>query len=148
MEEFLFRKKIKTEWKNLQNSMIQMLGDKLRIWRPNGSEENNVELYQILEAADAALKAQQFEASKGMDTESGATAAAEKAIASLVPQADAEAKKLIAKKAAMLYIKQERERKKAIEMLDKAMDMLGETVQPDEPNPYLTGCVTKVKKAI
>ena len=60
-----------------------------------------------------------------MDTESGATAAAEKAIASLGPQADAQAKQLIAKKAAMLYVKQERERKKAIDMLDKAMEMLG-----------------------
>ena len=56
----------------------------------------------------------------GMDPEVGAQKAAEKAIASAGKFADEQTKQMMAKKAANMYIKQDSERKKAMEMLEKA----------------------------
>ena len=94
------------------------------------------------------MKAQYYEATQGNDPETGAQKAAEKAIASLGQYADQEAKVLIAKKTANMYIKQEREKREAIDKLDKAIRMLGNVVKKGGPNRFLTGCVDKVKMAI
>ena len=55
-----------------------------------------------------------------MDPEVGAQKAAEKAIASAGKFADEPTKQMMAKKAANMYIKQDSERKKAMDMLEKA----------------------------
>ena len=55
---------------------------------------------------------------------------------------------MIAKKTANMYIKQEREKREAIDKLDKAIRMLGNVVKKGGPNRFLTGCVDKVKMAI
>ena len=83
-----------------------------------------------------------------MDPEAGAQKAAEKAIASAGKFADAETKQLMARKAAALYIENDSERKKAMEMLGKARHMLGMKKDASRPNRYLSGCVERVKAVI
>ena len=126
MEMYLNRKKIKTEWKRLQDLMLKTLNQKIRLWSDNGTEEGRQDLYEMLEASDAALKAQYFEATRGEGIEAGAQRAAEKAIASLGKYADQEAKLMAARQAADLFIKQEAELRRQIELLDKAMRLLGD----------------------
>lgn len=58
----------------------------------------------MLEAADAAMKAQYWDMTQGMDVETGAEKAAEKAIASAGKFADDLTKQTLAKKAAQMYI--------------------------------------------
>jgi hypothetical protein len=72
-----------------------------------------------------------------MDPETGAQKAAEKAIAVLGKFADQATKSLMAKKAAEMYLKQDGERKKAMNMIDRAITMLGPQ-EKARPNPYLT----------
>lgn len=104
LEVFEHKKKIKKEWRHLQDGMIKNLAEKLRLWKSNGTWESRDELFEILEAADAAIKAQYWEMTQGMDPEVGAQKAAEKAIASAGKFADEETKKMMAKKAANMYI--------------------------------------------
>ena len=85
---------------------------------------------------------------QGMDPEVGARKAAEKAIASAGKFADEQTKQMMAKKAANMYIKQDSERKKAIDMLDKALNMLGPPKDPKKPNKYLNSCVGRIKQII
>lgn len=146
-EAFLHQKKIKREWKELQDSMLKMLTEKLKTWKFRGTWDARRELYEMLEAASAALKAQYFETTQGLDPEAGAEKAAEKAIASLGKFADEQTKHMMAKKAADLYIKQDGERKKAIDMLDRAIKLLG-PVEKSRANPYLTKCVQRVRSII
>ena len=68
--------------------MLKNLGEKLRLWKSNGTWEAREDLFEILEAADSAIKAQYWEMTQGMDPELGAQKAAEKAIASAGKFAD------------------------------------------------------------
>merc|ERR1712060_244240 len=146
-DEFLHKKKIKREWKDMQETLLKQLGQRLHMWKFQGTWEARRDLYEILEAADAALRAQYFTSSQGLDPETGAKRAAEKAVASLGKAADQQTKAMMAKKAADLYIKQDGERKKAIEMIDKSLDMLGPQ-DKTRPNPYLSECVNRVREII
>lgn len=120
--------------------MLKSLNDKLHTWKFKGTWEARRDLFEILEASEAALKAQYFMSTQGLDPEQGAQKAAEKAIATLGKYADQSTKSLMAKKAADMYIKQDGERKKAIAMIDNALTMLGPQDKA-RPNPYLTQCV-------
>ena len=146
-EEFLHKKKVKRQWKDLQDQMLKTLSEKLHTWKFKGTWEARRDLYEILEASEAALKAQYFMSTQGLDPEQGAQKAAEKAIATLGKFADQATKSLMAKKAADMYIKQDGERKKAIAMIDRAITMLGPQ-EKARPNPYLTQCVTRVRDLI
>lgn len=121
----MHKKELKREWKNLQDELLGSLGEKLHTWKFKGTWEARRDLYEILEASEAALKAQYFMSTQGMDPETGAQKAAEKAIAVLGKFADQATKSLMAKKAAEMYLKQDGERKKAMNMIDRAITMLG-----------------------
>ena len=47
-----------------------------------------------------------------------------------------------------MYIKQDSERKKAMDMLEKAINMLGPTKDKNKPNKYLNSCVGRIKEVI
>lgn len=47
--------------------MLEQLNGKLRFWYDDGKDESRQDLFEMLEAADAALKAQHYEAMKGMN---------------------------------------------------------------------------------
>ena len=53
----MHKKKLKREWKDMQDAMLKTLNDKLHNWRFVGTKEAKVDLYEILEASEAALKA-------------------------------------------------------------------------------------------
>ena len=55
--EYLHKKREKQEWKALQSSLLESLQDRLRNWRYTGTWEARKELYDLLSAASAALKA-------------------------------------------------------------------------------------------
>ena len=46
-----------------------------------------------------------------------------------------------------MYIKQDTERRKQIQMIDRSLSMLG-PVEKTRPNPYLTDCVESLKDTI
>lgn len=104
LDVFEHKKKVKKEWKHLQDGMLKTLSEKLRLWKSGGTWESREDLYEILEASDAAIKAQYWDMTQGMDPEVGAQKAAEKAIASAGKFADSETKQMLAKKAANMYI--------------------------------------------
>ena len=83
-----------------------------------------------------------------MDPEVGAQKAAEKAIASAGKFADEQTKQMMAKKAANMYIKQDSERKKAMDMLEKAINMLGPAREKNKPNKYVSSCIGRIKEVI
>ena len=72
--------------------MLKNMAEKLRVWKSSGTWESREELFEILEAADMAIKAQYWEMTHGMDPEIGAQKAAEKAIASAGKFADEQTK--------------------------------------------------------
>ena len=55
---------------------------------------------------------------------------------------------MMAKKAAQMYITQDTERKKAMDMLEKAMNMLGPARDKTKPNKFLTGCIGRIRDVI
>jgi len=117
--------------------MLASLGERLHTWKFKGTWEARRDLYEILEASEAALKAQYYQSTQGLDPETGAQRAAEKAIATLGKYADQATKNLMAKKAADMYLKQDGERKKAINMIDRAITLLGPQDKA-RTNPYLS----------
>ena len=55
---------------------------------------------------------------------------------------------MMAKKAANMYIKQDSERKKAMDMLSKAINMLGPIHETNKPNRYVNSCMGRIKEVI
>ena len=81
--EALAAKKAKMEWKSLQENLLQTMTDRLRRWKYRGTWQARRELYELLSAASAALKAQLFRSTDGLEPEAGAELAAKKAIAKM-----------------------------------------------------------------
>ena len=61
LDAFMAQKKVKKEWKYLQDALLKELAVKMKVWKHSGSQESREELYEILEATDAAVKAQYWE---------------------------------------------------------------------------------------
>ena len=79
--EELAAKKAKMEWKSLQENLLKTMTDRLRRWRYRGTWEARKELYELLSAASASLKAQYYKSTNGLEPEEGAELASKKAIA-------------------------------------------------------------------
>ena len=55
--EVLAAKRAKLEWKSLQETLLKTMTDRLRRWRYKGTWDARRELYELLTAASASLKA-------------------------------------------------------------------------------------------
>ena len=81
--EVLAAKRAKLEWKSLQETLLKTMTDRLRRWRYKGTWDARRELYELLTAASASLKAQYFRSTDGLEPEAGAEMASKKAIAKM-----------------------------------------------------------------
>lgn len=131
----------------MQEGMLKALSDRLRRWRYRGTWDARKELYELLSAASVALKAQYLKSSEGMEPEAGAQKAAQMAVLSMGPMVSEQEKMAMAKKAASMYMKQDLERKRSMQMLDDAIEMLG-PIEKAKPNPLLVNYVEAMKRAI
>ena len=52
--------------------MLKHLSEKMRVWRNKVTPETTAEIKELLQAADAGVKAQYWELTKGADSETGA----------------------------------------------------------------------------
>ena len=107
MDRCVQRNKVRREWKKVQDMLIKNMSTKIRTWHFDGTEASKEDLYQMMEAASTALKAQYYELSGGVDIETAAQRKAEKAITDLGKLADREAKLFAGSAAAEEYIKQD-----------------------------------------
>ena len=146
-EETHNKKKIKKEWKFLQDSMLKHLAEKMRVWRNKVTPETTAEIKELLQAADAGVKAQYWELTHGADSETGAAKAAEKAIVDAGQFADLQTKQMVAKKASVAYLEKEKELKKTIKMLTDAKKLTG-PIDKNSPNKYLSGVTERMRKMI
>lgn len=101
------QKKIRKEWQNLQAELLKALSLHLRLWRYTGNDDSWQDLYEILEASDAALKAESYDARLGLDLEAAAQKAAEQVLMTIDKSVSASKKSDAAKKAAMSFITKE-----------------------------------------
>ena len=102
--EKIATKRAKTEWKSLQENLLKTMTDRLRRWRYRGTWDARRELYELLSAASASLKAQYFKSTEGLEPELGAERAAQKAIARMGKSSDPQQRHQMAMKAAEMYI--------------------------------------------
>lgn len=131
----------------MQEQLLKTMTDRLRRWRYKGTWDARRELYELLSAASAALKAQYFRSTNGLDTEAGAEKAAKKAVLRMGKTADAHQRHQMAIRAAEMYMNQDEERKKSILMIDEAIDMLG-PIEKVKGNKNIESSVENVKKII
>lgn len=121
---YLVHKRERREWTTMQDTLLMTLKDRLKRWHYVGTWEARKELYEILTASQASLKAQYHKSTEGQEPEFGAQKAAEKAVAKM-GKASAEEKRQMAKTAADMYMRQDGERKKAMFQIDQAIKILG-----------------------
>ena len=100
----------------------------------------------MVQAADAAVKAQYWELTHGADPEKGSKRAAEEAVANVSQFADSQAKEMVAKKASSCYLEKDAEFKKTLKTIEEVKRKVGE---PEEgaKNKYFEGC-ERVRKLI
>jgi hypothetical protein len=67
----------------MQDTLLMTLKDRLKRWHYVGTWQARKELYEILTAAQASLKAQYHKSTEGREPEDGAQKAAEKAVAKM-----------------------------------------------------------------
>ncbi len=89
----------------MQDTLLLTLKDRLKRWHYVGTWQARKELYEILTAAQASLKAQYHKSTEGQEPEVGAQKAAEKTVAKMPKDASDEDKRLMAKKAADMYMR-------------------------------------------
>lgn len=133
--EYLHGKREKSEWKAVQGALLSTLQDRLSQWKYTGTWEARKELYDLLNAASAALKAQYFKSSEGKTPEENAFHAAKMAVHQMGHATTAQ-KHAMAKQAAEMFMKQDAERKREMIMLDEAIKMLG-PVEKAKADPNL-----------
>ena len=88
----------------MQDNVLRTLTDRLRLWRYKGTWDARRGLHDLLTACSAALQAQYYRTTNGLDPETNAELAARRAVAKLGKNADPYKKHQLAKKAAEQYI--------------------------------------------
>lgn len=127
--------------------MLRILTEKLNLWKKDGSEESKLDLFEIIQAIEAINRAQFWQHTGGMNPDIGARMASELAIAGAAEKQDAGTKQQMGIRSANAYIKRDSELKKTYDMVLKLKKTLG-PVETNRPNPYLAGCVDRVKQII
>jgi len=102
--EYLHGKREKSEWKAVQGALLSTLQDRLSQWKYTGTWEARKELYDLLNAASAALKAQYYKSSEGKTPEENAFHAAKMAVHQMGHATTAQ-KHAMAKQAAEMFMK-------------------------------------------
>ena len=124
-QAYLEKKREKREWKMMQETLLKSLSDRLRNWKYKGTWDARKELYELLSASSAALKAQYWRTTDGLTPEENAFKAAEKATRGMSKNSTHRQRQVMAKKVADAYLQQDVERRKSIMQIDQAIEMLG-----------------------
>ena len=127
--------------------MLKHLAEKMRVWRNKVTPETTAEIKELVQAADAGVKAQYWEHTHGADSETGAAKAAEKAIVDAGQFADLQTKQMVAKKASVAYLEKEQEIKRTIKLLSDAKKLTG-PIDKNASNKYLSGVTERIRKMI